>query len=86
VNENTGLRHQGERIATLESAYGEIVHRLNHLDECVDDVKKVAAENQRIWEKRWYIGIGIVVGITLLAGSGTISLKTLIDLLSKVHP
>lgn len=85
MNENTGIRHQGERIAHLEAVYGEIVNRLDHLDECVDKVKLTSAENQRLWEKRWYIGIGILVGMTMLAGSGTISLKTLIELFSKLH-
>lgn len=67
------------------------MNRLNHLDDCVDDVKQVAAanhavaeQNQRKWEKRWYLGIGIVVGMTLLAGSGTISLKSLIELFAKL--
>lgn len=55
---------------------------LKHLDDCVDDVKKQAAVRDRIWDKRWATGIGIIIGACLVTGSGTISLKHLIELIA----
>ena len=80
----------GERIATLESEYAHVLHRLNHLDECVDGVKVQAAknaaearENRELWDRRWWIGIGFVGALIFLSGSGFLSLKELIMLFGK---
>lgn len=67
------------------------MQRLDHLDECVDSVKVQAAENAELvranaqkWDGRWKLGIGIVIGVALATGSGTVSLKSLLDLFGKI--
>lgn len=81
----------GERVATLESEYKEVIRRLNHLDTCVDGVKSQAEENaelarknRELWDRRWWIGIGFVAALIFLSGSGFLSLKELIGLLTKL--
>ena len=88
---NESSRH-GERIATLESRFADMLSRMDHLDECVDDVKSHAASNFSAvqaklsqWDSRWKVALGIIVGMIIMAGSGTVSLKTLLDLLAKIH-
>lgn len=87
MNENTGGRSLGERVAALETmihtALPEFNARLNHLDECVDGVKKEASDREKKWDKRWNIGLGIVLAFIVAAGSGTISLKSLLELMGK---
>lgn len=79
----------GERVARLESEFKNIVIRLDHLDNCVDDAKKQSAENFRAiearldkWDRRWLIGFGILIGIMILQSSGTMTL--LMEIISKV--
>lgn len=95
VNENSSTRSLGERVAALEAmmhtTIPDIKNHLVHLDECVDEGKKEARERDkesREWEKSWdkklNIAVGIVVGLIFAAGSGTVSLKTLIEGLGKL--
>jgi hypothetical protein len=79
------------RITRLEDSHRSLVQRLDHLDECVDSVKVQAAENAELvranaqkWDGRWKLGIGIVIGVALATGSGTVSLKSLLDLFGKI--
>lgn len=88
-SESTARMH-GERIASLEERYTHLLVRINHLDECVDGVKEVAEKNAEIvrsnieiWNRRWWIGMGVVAGVCVVTGSGTISLKSLLDVLGK---
>jgi hypothetical protein len=93
-NDPSGIRHNrehGERIASLERDMAHIVDRINHLDECVDSVKVQAEEiaeesrnNARLWDRRWWVGIGIMGTLVFVSGSGVISLKELIQLVAKV--
>lgn len=85
------MRDHGERIATLEERYEHVISRLNHLDDCVDGVKSQAEENaksvrdnQQLWDRRWWIGLGVVGALIFFSGSGFVSLKELVGLLSKL--
>ncbi len=80
----------GSRIAVLEERYEHLMRRLNHLDECVDGVKIQAEENaelsrknERIWDRRWWIGLGVVGSLIFIGGSGPFSLKEVLNLLSR---
>ena len=82
----------GERIATLETKFGDLVSRLNHLDNCLDEAKENAKGNfesirEKLseWDVRFKVGLGVIVGMVIAAGSGTISLKSLIEWFSKLH-
>ena len=88
--QNEAARH-GERIAALEARFSELVQRLDHLDECLDEAKQHAASNfnelkEKLsrWDTRWKIGVGIIVGMIAAAGSGVVSLKSLIELIGKI--
>lgn len=88
---NESSRH-GERIASLEERYTQLTTRLNHLDQCLDGAKLQAAENFSAiqkklteWESRWKFALAFLLGAIIAAGSGTVSLKSLIDLLEKIH-
>jgi hypothetical protein len=84
----------GERIATLEARYAEVVNRLNHLDECIDTVRHQAAEhaelvrkNARIWDERWFFGKGAfwtaaALG-SILGGIGLFRLSEILSALAK---
>lgn len=68
-----------------------MINRLNHLDECVDGVKVQAEENAvearknaRIWDRRWWIGLGVVGALVFFSGSGFVSLKELVNLFQKI--
>ena len=81
------------RLGRLEANHMEIMRRLDHLDGCVDDAKSQAAtaadltrKNTELWNGRWKIGIGILIGVALATGSGVVSLKSIIELFSKIHP
>jgi hypothetical protein len=82
----------GQRVAALEVEFGNLVNRLNHLDDCLDDAKNHAASNFKViqeklsaWDTRWKIGLGIIVGMIVASGSGVVSLKSFIELLAKIH-
>jgi hypothetical protein len=84
------MADHGERIATLEAEYAQVILRLNHLDECVDGVKVQAEENaalarknERLWDRRWWIGLGFVAALIFLSGSGFVSLKEVAMLIAK---
>jgi tetrahydromethanopterin S-methyltransferase subunit G len=81
--EQSGIKHQGERLATLEASYENIVNRLNHLDKCVDEVKKESAKESALQNKRWYIVFGLLFGISV--GTG-LNVKTLLTLAAKIQP
>ncbi len=92
MNESTVGKAYGERIATLESVMPAILEKLHHLDDCVDgvkdDVKGVKIDNierDKKWDRRWNIAIGAMGTMFFLSSSGTVSLKSLIELLSKLH-
>jgi hypothetical protein len=83
----------GERIASLEKGYETVVSRLNHLDDCLDDAKgQAAADFATIqaklaqWDKKWWVGVGVIIGVVLISAGGPVSIKGLIELLSKIHP
>ena len=85
------MQNHGERIATLEEKYDHVIRRLNHLDQCVDGVKvqaeanaAEARKNARLWDRRWWIGLGVVGTLIFISGSGFVSLKELIGLLAKL--
>lgn len=88
-------KNHGERIASLEERFNNLLSRINHLDECLDDAKIQSAKDAAIikkkldtWDERWTrwkIGFGVIIGAILASGSGTVSLKTLIDLLAKLR-
>ncbi len=85
-------RQHGERIAALEERFEHLVSRLNHLDSCVDSVKvqaeknaEYARRNERLWDRRWWIGLGIVGTLIFFSGSGFVSLKEFVNLLSKFY-
>lgn len=85
-------KNHGERIASLEERFTHLLARINHLDECLDDAKTQAAKDAAIikqkldtWDSRWKYGIGIIIGAILVSGSGTVSLKTLLELLGKLR-
>ena len=89
---NQDARGHGERIASLEERFNHLLARINHLDVCLDEAKTQAAKDAAIikkkldtWDGRWKYGIGIIIGTILASGSGTVSLKSLIDLLSKLR-
>lgn len=95
ANEPSGIRQArehrdyGERIALLEDRYGHLLVRIDHLDECVDSVKEEAVKNTAsihsklsVWDKRMYIGIGLILGMIAAAGNWG-GLKWLIELFSK---
>lgn len=89
---DTEMPDHGERIATLEAEYANVIFRLNHLDDCVDGVKVQAEENadlarknRELWDRRWWVGIGFVTALIFLSGSGFVSLKELIVLISKLR-
>jgi hypothetical protein len=88
--QNEAARY-GERIASLEARFIELVGRLDHLDECLDSAKTHAASNfQTIteklaaWDTRWKIGLGIIVGMLIVSGGGVVSLKSIIELIGKI--
>ncbi len=85
MNESVVGKAYGERIATLESVMPHVLERLHHLDDCVDDVKKDNVARDKKWDKRWNITIGAMGTMFFLSSSGTVSLKSLIELLSKLH-
>jgi hypothetical protein len=62
----------GERIAILEE-------RADAFEVTMIDVKS----ELKTFNKRWLIGIGIFCGVVIAAGNGTVSLKSLLDLLAK---
>lgn len=63
----------GERIAILEE-------RFDAFEVTVIEIK----DELKAFNKRWLIGIGIFCGVVIAAGSGTVSLKSLVELLGKV--
>jgi hypothetical protein len=84
----------GERIATLEARYMEVVNRLNHLDECIDSVRNQAAENadlvrknSQVWDERWFFGKGAfwtaAALATILGGIGLVRLNEILNALAK---
>ena len=83
MNETSAARQHGERIRALEMAFSHIQARLDHLDECVDGVKNQHRETQAVWEKRWYIGIGLVGGVLIASG---LSLWKIVEILGKIRP
>lgn len=83
MNENSEFRHQGERIAVLEQGYKKMEESLMHLHDCMHQVKDDATKRDKVWDRRWSMGIGIIIGVCLITGSGTISLKHLIEFLTK---
>jgi hypothetical protein len=84
----------GERIATLEARYAEVVSRLNHLHDCIEGVKLQAAEdadlvrkNAKVWDERWFFGKGAfwtaaAVG-TILGGIGLVRLNEILSALAR---
>lgn len=90
-NDPLAIRHSGERLAALEERYDHLVERINHLDGCVDDVKKQILEhgealekNMQTWDRRWWVGLGFVGALMFLSGSGFVSLKSALDVISKI--
>ncbi|MGC2150787.1 MAG: hypothetical protein WA618_01995 [Terriglobales bacterium] len=84
-------RHNGERIAALEKEYEHLLDRINHLDDCVDNVKSQVLQhgeelrkNMLTWDRRWWAGLGFVAALIFLSGSGFVSLKSIVDIFSKV--
>lgn len=63
----------GERIAILEE-------RIDAFEVTMIEVK----EELKTFNKRWLIGIGIFCGVVIAAGSGTVSLKSIIELVGKI--
>ncbi len=85
------MAEHGERIATLEAGYEYVISRLNHLDDCVDGVKvqaednaELSRKNERTWDRRWWVGLGVVGTLIFISGSGFVSLKELVGLLQKI--
>jgi hypothetical protein len=81
----------GERLAALEERVEHIVSRVSHLDECVDGVKiqaeqiaDLARENRQLWDRRWTIGVTVVVVLIFVSGSGWVSLKEVVGLAAKL--
>lgn len=88
-----------ERFNHMSAELSHQTKQLNHLDDCVDSVRTEAVENAsavneklRVWEKRFDLWSGrlksalwVLLGAVLAAGSGTVSLKSLIDLIGKIH-
>ena len=86
------MQNHGERIVCLEERYDHVISRLNHLDECVDGVKvqaeqnaEKARKNERLWDRRWWIGLGVVGTLIFISGSGFVSLKELVALFQNYH-
>lgn len=83
--QNIEMADLGERIATLEARYEEVVSRLNHLDTCIDGVRAQAAENaylvrknSQVWDDRWSFGKGVFWSVSaIMAILGTIGLVRL---------
>jgi hypothetical protein len=79
------------RLTVLELGHAEMTRRLDHMDESLDKQTEQAAVNAELtrknaetWDGRWKLGIGIVIGVALATGSGVVSLKSIIELLSKI--
>lgn len=97
MNENSvvqrlgeSVQRLGERVATLEAVNTEMRLSLDHLHDCVHEVKNDVKSfkqdvsiREKIWDKRWYIGVGLVGGVLAVSG---LSLGKLFELISKIHP
>ena len=68
-------RPHGERIALLEKSTTAL------------EIAMIEVKNElKNFNKRWYIGVGIFCGVMMLAGSGTVSLKSLLEWIGHLHP
>lgn len=83
MNENSLVRSLGERVAILEAVNAEMRLSLDHLHDCMHEVKKDAIARDKIWDRRYQIGLGLVGGVLLVSG---MSLGKILELLSKIHP
>lgn len=96
ANDPSSIRHNrdhGERIAALEERHDHFISRLNHIDDCIDGMKvqveteaKLAREDREKLAGLLKIGLGIILGMMLLSGTGPVSLHSLISVLSKINP
>ncbi len=85
------LHDDGERIARLETRYRYLVHRINHLDKCIDEAKHQTASNfaaiknkLQAWDTRWKIALAVILTMIFVSGSGPASLKSIIELIAKL--
>ena len=76
-----GDSNETARLERLEQWRDDITLKMDHLDKCMDSVRETVAK----WDRRFLLGLGIIAGLILASGSGTLSLKALIDLLTKLH-
>ncbi len=71
-------QEQADRLTRLEMWQQEAKREFGHIHACMHDVKE--AVNR--WDKRWWIGVGILAGLAFASGGGIISLQSVIKLLS----
>jgi len=81
-----------------ERSLAVIVERLEHLDECLDDLKRrlfhdkegkipmieeALRRNDRRWERAIMIVMGAIFAASFLSGNGLFSLKQVISIIGK---
>lgn len=62
-----------EKLSTIDKKVGLIEYRVEHLDKCLDALK--ANLKMALW---------VVVGACIFTGSGTVSIKTFLELAGKL--
>jgi hypothetical protein len=69
-----------ERFKALEMGQAALLRKQEHLDVCVDGLKEKLGK----WDRRFLALIWLAVGMSIMSGSGFVSLQHLIDVLKMV--
>ena len=77
------LEHLRNRIYRLEVSEKHFTERLDHLDMCVDKLQVKMDRNMQTWDRRWWIGVGLIFALAFSTGGGSFSLKTLLGVLGR---
>jgi hypothetical protein len=82
-DQRSGKTH-GERIALLERDMDALLKQVNHLDGQLAQNFKTIQEKLQTWDSRWKIALAVVLTAIFASGSGSLSLKNILDILSRL--